>query len=300
MSQEPSPTDPTDAVPQRVSPITFPSTDLVLPKPGETDPQTVRDAYRETSFALRPDMNWLVKALKLQRAIVAASYPSKYRNHRYGAALLLWSRIYTTGIDLLRMTASGSYASAAPLLRAQLEWLGAEQAVVGSEYVDYESWLRDAFQPDPEFGATAIGMGQYMAGQQIAGADDLSEIYRAASELARPHFGASALLAAPESNVQKIAINWGDQSFHLGWAQILFGWEMVVQDRQLRFAIGRDLFAVEAEMRESYHKLHRELESLLSARDRCRTEWAAKDGRQRLLIHSFRRQPGGAPKELLL
>lgn len=300
MSQEPGPDELAGPVPQRVSPITFPGHDPTLPKPSETDPQTVRDAYRETSFALRPDMNWLLSALQLQRTIVEASYPSKYRNHRYAAALLLWSRIYTTGVDLLRLTAHASYASGAPLVRAQLEWLGAEQAVVGSEFVDYESWLREAFQPDLEFNATAIGMGQYMAGQQIAGADDLSAIYRAASELARPHFGASAVLAAPESNVQKVAIHWGDQSFHFGWAQILFGWQMVIQDRQLRFAIGRDLFAVEAEARDSYQQLHRQMESMLSAPDRCRTQWVEKDGRQRLLIHSFRRQPGGAPKELLL
>ncbi len=286
--------------PQRVSPITFPPQDPTLPKPSEGEPAQVRDAYRETAFALRPEMDWLIEGFTLQRRIVEQSYPSSFRNQRYASALLLWSRIYTTGLDLLRMTAWGAYSSGPPLVRASLEWLGAEQAVVGSEQVDYESWLREAFEPDIELGATDVGLGQDMAGQQIAQSETLSAIYRAASELARPHFGASALLVAPESNRKKIALNWGDRAFHFGWGQLLFGWQIVIQDRQTRFAIGRDLFAVDADHRAAYHDLHRRAATLLDAPDRCRVEWLKRAGRQRMLVHQFRRQPGGAPKSLLL
>ena len=108
------------------------------------------------------------------------------------------------------------------------------------------------------------------------------------------------MLVAPESNRQRIALHWGDQSFHFGWAQLLFGWQIAVQDRQLRFAIGRDLFAVDAGVREEYHALHRRASTMLESADRCRSEWVEQEGRARLLLHQFRRQPSGAPKQILL
>jgi hypothetical protein len=286
--------------PQRVSPITFPTEAPSLPKPAEDAPRHVRDAYRETTFAVRADLDWLLAAFQLQRDIVEASYPSKYRNHRYAAALLPWSRVYVTGLECFRLTAQAVYGPVPPLIRATLEWLGAEQAVVGSEHPEFLDWLRDAFQPESAHSAVDVGMGQYMAGQQIAQSDDLGPIYRAASELARPHFGPAALLTAPESNRQKLAVHWADQSFHLGWAQLLFGWQITIQDRQLRFAVGRDLFAVGAETRERFHDLHRRADPLLAAPGRCHAEWTETDRRQRLLIHHFRRQPSGAPRNYLL
>ena len=208
--------------------------------------------------------------------------------------------MYTAGQELLRATTWGAYPVCPPLVRASLEWLAAEQAVVGREQSEYEAWLREAFQPDAELGATAVGMGQYMAGQQLAMSAELGSVYRAAAELARPHFGASALAVAPESNRQRIAVHWGDQAFHFGWAQLLCGWQIVIRDRQLRFAIGRELFTMEAGDREQYHRLARRGAELLDQRDRCRGSWVEKQGRQRLVIENFRRQAGGAPKRLLL
>ncbi len=286
--------------PQRVSPITFPSQEPALPEPDASQPAAVRDAFRQCLFALRPDVDWLLGALRLQRRIVEASYPSKYRNHRYAAALLLWSRVYSTGLELLRLSAWGSYAACPPLVRASLEWLAAEQAVVGTEFEEFEHWLRSAYTPESDYAAIDVGMGQYMAGQQIAMAEDLGAVYRSAAELARPHFGASALLVAPESNRKKLALHWGDQAFHHGWAQILFGWQIVIQQRQIRFAVGRGLFGVEAEERKRFQQLSRQAETLLAASARCRTEWIAGKTRERLLVHNFRRQPGGAPQRFLL
>ena len=54
------------------------------------------------------------------------------------------------------------------------------------------------------------------------------------------------LVTAAESNRQRVLVHWGDRSFHLGWAQLLTGWLIVLLGRQSRFAIGRGLFAVEA------------------------------------------------------
>ncbi len=290
----------TGAALPRVSPITFPKADPAVGKPDETQPQAVRDAYRECTFALGPEMGWLLDALRLQRQIVEQSYPSKFRSHRYAAALLYWSRIYNTAVELLRLTSWAAYTTAPPLVRASLDWLAAEHAVVGSEFSEFEAWLRAAYEPDREHSATNVGMGQYMAGQQIAMRKELAAIYRAAADLSRPHFGASALVVAPESDRRKLAVHWGDQSFHFGWAQLLFGWQVAIQQQQLRFAVGRRLFAVEREERERFQALGRQSDTLLGARDRCRAEWVSEGGRQRLLIHNFRRQPSGAPRRILL
>lgn len=286
--------------PQRVAPISVPPEDVALPKPDEQQPAQIRDAFRECTFALPREIAWLREALSLQRQIVAASTGSRWRNHRYAATLLFWSRIYNAGIELLTATTWANYAVCPPLVRASLEWLAAEQAVVGDEIRDYEEWLAAAFEPEREYTATDIGMGQYLAGQQIAMAPGLEPIYRAAAELARPHFGASAMLVAPESNRQRIAVHWGDRAFHLGWAQMLLGWQIVIHERQVRFAVGRELFAVGEAERERYRRLSRQAETLLGERDRCRIEWITQQGRPRLLIHNFRRQPGGAPRRLLL
>ena len=285
---------------QRISPITFPSEPLTLPKPRDDEPQIIRDAFRETAFALGLDQRWLLDALALQRKIVDQSAHSRYRKRTYASALLFWSRVHQAGIDLLSMSSRASYGSCLPLVRAALEWLGAEQAVVGEEQIEFEDWLRDAWGNNSEHHATDVGMGQYMAGQQIAMAPETADAYRAASELGRSHFGAAALLTAAESHDKRFLVNWADSSFHLGWAQLLLGWQIVIQDRQCRFAVGSGLFGVEAEDRAAYQRLHRSAQSLLSDARRCRASWVIEQGRQRLLIENFRRQPSGAPKRFLL
>ncbi len=285
---------------KRVAPITFPASDSVLARPGDDQPAAVRDAYRECSFALGTDINWLQRTLSLQREIVAQSYPSRYRNRRYAAALLLWSRVYSTSIELLRLTTWGRYAPCPPLVRSCVEWLTAELGVVGDQIVEFESWLDAAFRPASDQAATAFGMGQYTASREIASVDSLAPIYRAAVELARPHFGASALLVAPESNTQRIQIHWGDESFHFGWAQLLLGWQMVLQERQLAFAVGSELFAAGTTEQDTWRTLSREAQRLLEAPNRCRVEWVEGGGDDQLLIENFRRQPSGAPRRILL
>jgi hypothetical protein len=271
-----------------------------LARPGDDQPATTRDAFRSCGFALGADIAWLKRTLAMQREIVAQSYPSRYRNPRYAAALLLWSRVYTTSIELLRATTWGRYAVCPPLVRSCIEWLAAQPAVTGEEIGTFESWLEAAFVPVSDQAATAFGMGQYMASQEIASDADLATIYRAAAELARPHFGASALLVAPESNAQRIQINWGDESFHVGWAQLLLGWQIVVQVRQLEFAERSELFASEALEGAAWRTLLEEAERLLEAPNRCRAGWVEMGGGNRLRVDNFRRQPSGAPRRILL
>ena len=177
-----------------------------------------------------------------------------------------------------------------------MEWLGAEQAVVGDEQIEFEDWLREAWSNNADHHATEIGMGQYMAGQTIAMAPETADAYRAVSELSRSHFGASALLTADGSHDKRFLVAWADEAFHLGWAQLLFGWQIVIQDRQCRFAVGSGLFGVESEDRQEYQRLHRQSQTILQDQRRCRAEWIIDQGRQRLLIDNYRRQPSGAPQ----
>ncbi len=296
-------TEPSDAPSpprQRISPITFPLEPPELRKPGDDESQARRDAFRETSYALSLDLRWLQDAFALQRKIVEQSSGSSFRNRRYASALLFWSRVFSGGVEARALTARASYSVAVALMRGTMEWLGAEQAVVGEEQVEFEDWLREAWSNNAEHHATEIGMGQYMAGQQIAMAPETADAYRAVSELSRPHFGASALFSADGSHDKRFLVNWADESFHLGWAQLLFGWQIVIQDRQCRFAVGSGLFGVESEDRHAYQTLHRQSQSILEDPRRCRAEWIVESGRQRLLIDNYRRQPSGAPKRLLL
>ncbi|MYJ93762.1 MAG: hypothetical protein F4038_12050 [Chloroflexi bacterium] len=285
---------------QRISPITFPSETPALIKPRDDEPQIRRDAFRETSFALPLDLRWLSDAFTLQRKIVEQSYGSSFRNRRYASALLFWSRIYSGGIEARALTARASYSAVLPLLRGTMEWLGAEQAVVGDEQIEFEDWLREAWSNNAEHHATEIGMGQYMAGQTIAMAPETADAYRAVSELSRSHFGASALLTADGSHDKRFLVNWADEAFHLGWAQLLFGCQIVIQDRQSRIAVASGLFVVESEDRQEYQRLHRQTQTILQDQRRCRAEWIIDQGRQRLLIDNYRRQPSGAPKRILL
>ena len=285
---------------QRISPITFPADPPQLIKPSAEEPQARRDAFRETTFALPLELRWLQDALALQRQIVEQSYPSKFRSRRYASALLFWSRVFTGGVEARALAARGAYSAALAVLRAALEWLGAEQAVVGEEQAEFEAWLREAWGNEASQHATSIGMGQYMAGQMIAMAPETAAVYRAVSELSRSHFGPAALLSADSSHDKRLLVNWADEAFHLGWAQLLFGWQIVIQDRQCRFAVGSGLFGVEADDRAEYQRLHRQGQQILADARRCRAEWIAVDGRQRLLLENYRRQPSGAPKRILL
>ena len=294
------PSGPPEPPRQRISPITFPTDTPALVKPRDDEPQARRDAFRETSFALPLDLRWLQDAFALQRKIVEQSYGSSFRNRRYASALMFWSRVYAAGLEARALVARASYSAALPLMRAAMEWLGAEQAVVGDEQIEFEDWLRKAWSNNTEHHATEVGIGQYMAGQQIAMAPETADAYRAVSELSRPHFGASALLTADGSHDKRFLVNWADEAFHLGWAQLLFGWQIVIQDRQCRFAVGSGLFGVESEDRQEYQRLHRQTQTILQDERRCRGEWTIDQGRQRLLIDNFRRQPSGAPKRILL
>ena len=203
---------------------------------------------------------------------------------------MFWSRVYGGGLEARALTARASYSAALPLMRATMEWLGAEQAVVGRSRSSSRTGCGRRGRPMPSSTRRRLAWAVHGGSADRDGARD-GRCLRAVSELSRPHFGASALLTADGSHDKRFLVNWADEAFHLGWAQLLFGWQIVIQDRQCRFAVGSGLFGVESEDRQEYQRLHRQSQTILEDQRRCRGEWILDQGRQRLLIDNFRRQP---------
>jgi hypothetical protein len=273
-----------------------------LPPKPEGASQTVQDADRQTRFQLGNDLRLLHEGMNLQLRIVHDSHPSKYRTHALAAALMPWSRAYLGIGDGAALVLHGAYASCPPIVRVACECIAASTQLRMEEFPAFEQWLGDALVPDEEHKAVSIGMGQFFAGSTVAADPAFSAVYRAASELSRPHMGAGLLFTAIESNQQRLAVTFGDQSFHFGWAQLILGWLLTLCDVQLRLVLGAsgDVFNLTDELRAAHSGWKSRVDSALSDPRRCTAEGVLVDGDQRWLIHNFRRQASGAPRRYLL
>jgi hypothetical protein len=125
--------------------------------------------------------------------------------------------------------------------------------------------------------------------------------YRASTELARPHFGATLLEVAPESNLQKLAVTFADQAFHFGWAQLELGWLLALCAVMLQYVLdAAGLFGASEQTKWAIEPWLVRTGATLAAADRCRIEEVEEDLERRFLVVNFRRQSGGAPRKLLL
>jgi len=111
-----------------------------------------------------------------------------------------------------------------------------------------------------------------------------------------PHLGATALQIAPDSNLQKLAIAFGETLFHLGWAELIAGWLLTLSDVQLTIIVSSGVFIVDHSILAVYQSYSREANSILASRRRCYVEEV--DGRY--LFHNYRRTASGSPKRVLL
>jgi hypothetical protein len=129
----------------------------------------------------------------------------------------------------------------------------------------------------------------------------LTAIYRPASDLGRPNFGATLLQVAPESNNQRLAIGFADSSFHLAWAEIVIGWLLALASRQLQTVLaGEGIFPVSSESKAAVEQLQASVSTVLARDDRARIEEVLDGNDRRYLVHNFRRTAGAAPKKILL
>lgn len=285
----------------RVAPVFAPES-WELPGKPEGAPPAIQDAYRQTQFALGGDLRLLHEGMNLQLRLVHDSHPSRYRTHALAAALMPWSRAFLGISDAVTLLSRGSYVSCPGIVRGACEYIAAATQLRMEELPAFLEWLGTALRPDERHKGTEVGMGQFFAGSTIAQDPRLSVVYRAASELARPHIGASLLLVAAESNATRLAVTFGDQSFHFGWAQLLLGWLIALCEAQLRLVTitGADVFNISDYARQARDEWAARAVAALDNPARCAMEPVAIDGDQRWLMHNFRRQSSGAPRRFVL
>lgn len=286
---------------QRVSAVPLPDAYALPGKPDETAGGVVADAYRQTHFVLGADLRLFAEGMNLQLRVLHDSAHSKYRTHVYGAVVGAWSRAYIAMADACLLVARGSYASVPNLVRSACELIAVEYQVKAEEFGEYVGWLLAHMKPNESHKAFDAGMGHYFAGTTIAADQQLRLVYRAASDLGRPNFGATLVLTASESNNLRLAYTFADASFHVGWAEIELGWLLRLCERQLAVAGHmRDVFNVTEETHRDIAVYARRVQEVLDHASRARLEEVEEENTKRWLVHNFRRQPSGAPKKWLL
>jgi hypothetical protein len=299
MPDGPMPALPTPG--QRVSGIDFPSEYKPPAKPDASEPAAVQDAYRQTQFVLGADLRLFAEGMALQLRILNDSSHSRYRTHTYAAVVSNWSRAYGALADGCTLVVRGSYGSVPNVVRSACELIAAEYQLHREEMGEYVAWLLGHLKPDDGHKALDVGLGHYFAGSTLAADDRLRLVYRAASDIGRPNFGAALLLTGPESNNARLAYAFDDHAFHVALAEIELGWLIRLGDRQIAVAAHmHDVFNITDETHAAYGDYARRVDELLSGASRARIEEVEDGNFKRWLLANFRRQPAGAPKKMLL
>jgi hypothetical protein len=284
MSRPPSP---------KIAPYAFPERYELSVRPAGASP-TVQDAHRQTQFLLVPDLSLFERAMNLQLAIVAAS--AKKRNPETAALLGFWSRTFAYLSDTSMLLSRASYTACPPLLRAACDCIAAQRSLQSEGFDEYQQWLATALAKDREHAASRIDIGRYRAGSALAEDERLGSAYRILTDLAMPHFGSTVLQTAPDSSQQKLALAFADNLFHLGWAELIAGWLLLLAEAQIETALAAAEFEAGDALREDAARLLKEISQAQANSRRCRVEELG-DGQR--LIHNFRRTVSGAPKRVL-
>lgn len=286
---------------QRVSGIEFPEAYALPGKPDSSASAAAQDAFRQTGFVLGKDLRLFARGMDLQLRILRDSAHSRHRTHAWAAVVGAWSRAYASLADACLLVTRGSYATVPNVVRSACELIAAAYQVKHEEMDEFAGWMLTHLKPHEAHKAFDIGLGHYFAGTTLAADEGLRLVYRAASDLGRPNFGATLMAVGPESNNARIALSFADASFHVAWAEIELGWLIRLCERQVAVAVHMpDVLNITQETHEAYAAYASEAEALLGDPGRARIEEVESEGFKRWLVHNFRRQPSGAPKKLLL
>lgn len=285
--------------PQRVSGMRVPDRWALLGPPAGLSGDA-EDAWRQTGFQLGEDWRLLGEGLELQARLAATGYTPGARTMTMAGFASLWSRAFLGTSDAAQLVRRGAYQSALPLVRAVVEFIGAQRGLV-EELDEWRRWTHEAYGRDEASRAVEQGLGHYFSGESIASDPHLRVIYRAASDFARPNFGPTALLVANEASHERYPLVFADQAFHLGWAQLLFGWLLRLDAAQLHDSLHLQAqFPANQELRAAVVAHVRAVEAHLDEDGRCRLEeFEDGHGRRRHLLVGFRRQGADAPRRLL-
>jgi len=265
-----------------------------LPARPSGAPPSVQDSHRQTAFLLESDLSVFERSMNLQLQIVAAN--ARLRTAPGGAVLSLWSRVFSHLSDACTLMFGGSYVSCPPLLRTACDCIAAQRSLIADGFAEYEAWLGQAVCQDREHAAMAFDLGRYRAGSVLAQHERLGALYRLLTDLSMPHFGSTALLTAPDSSLQKLSLAFGDNTFHLGWAELVAGWLLEISAVQLETVVSSGVVPVDRAVSGEASALAREAASALDNPRRCRAEETGG----RYLFRNFRRRASGAPRRVLL
>lgn len=272
---------------------TFPDRYVLPGKPVVGQPASL-DAHKQTQFLLGDDLALFEQGMNLQLGIVGVN--KKVRTTAGGALLTLWSRTYSHLSDACTLMCSGAYLSCPPLLRTALDGIAVQRSLIAEGFAEYEEWAEKAVTQARVQQAIAFDLGRYRAASVLVEDVELGSTYRVLTDLSMPHFGSTALQVAPETGLERMAIDFADSAFHLAWAELMLGWALLLVRTQINTLHNQSALLVGDYRRDEVTRLIEGITSTLGSSKRCRTD--ELDGR--FLFHNFRRTASGQPKRVLL
>ena len=285
--------------PHRVSPPKiFPEATHAAKPPSS--PAGPADAFRQTKFMLSDETHTVVDGLNLEGALAKAASGSKFRNQRVAAGMAMWSKSWLCRLQALHAIEWGNYTATPTLVRGAADHLAAQRAVTSISAGEWDEWLAsDGIGRAPEQQATTFRLHPFRSAEMLAADPDLGLLYRAAMDLSMPHFGSTALLAAADSDEERVMVTFGDRDYHQGLAELLLGWLLKLGLAHVS-AVSEDGSPFPgAEPKQGAGWISR-AGVILQRADRCTMSLADLEGEQRWLIDHWRRGPAAVPKRVLL
>lgn len=258
------------------------------------------DAYRQATFVLGKDIDLLLCGFALEGAIAEASADSRHRTQNAAAGLGLWSRAWMTRMEAMHALEWGNYVAAMPLVRAASDYQAGGLYVLRDDAKEWNEWLlQGGIGLAPDEHAAEFRLHAFRAAEVLAAHDILGPIYRASMDLSLSHFGSTLLLAGSDSDAGRVLMTFGDRDFHLGLAELVSGWLLLLSVAQLE-AAGEFVSVFNVPDEAAIGAFCVDARRLAEDPARCRIEVIERRGEKRYLIHNWRRTPGGAPRRVLL
>jgi hypothetical protein len=278
----------------KIAPFALPERYELTSRPGGA-PRAIQDAHRQTHFLLSSDLALFERAMNLQLEAVRAV--AKQRRPERAALFGFRARTFSYLSDACVLFTRGSYTSCPPLLRAACDCIAAQRSLIEDGFDEYHEWLASAVGKDREHAASYIDLGRYRAGSALAQDERLGSTYRFLSDLTMPHLGGTLFQTGPGSTEQRLSLSFNDNTFHLGWAELIAGWLLLLAASQVDTPLAIGESTPSGQLEEDIARLRKEIDEALASQRRCRAE-ELPDGRR--LIHNFRRAVSGTPKRVVL
>ena len=222
--------------PQRVSGMRLPERWIEPGRPAQLDPAAA-DAWRQSGFLLGEESALLSRGFALQLQLAATGYEPAARTMSMAALASQWSRALTAQSEALALIRRGGYGTAVALMRQAVELVAAQIALSGGEFDEFRRWAHHAYARHEPSRAEEVGLGHYFAGEAIASDGALRVLYRAASGPREAQLRRDRPVRREWSRAPALPVVFGDQAFHLGWAQLLTGWLALIGERQVHLAL---------------------------------------------------------------